>query len=781
MKKILLFSILLFQLTFVFGQKDCVEKGCGDGLPIITRCWGAPRTFPDFPGVTVRVKGPIKDCFNAINNDVNKKSYLWYVEIKGTPNCLLDVTANVLFDNWFELGSGTQSNHLMPSEITQQDISESNKRYAQGVFKDFHTFSNSETIDIKLYKNYSTFKKTGKTNAESTLFPANSNGRTSSVNTSNQQTTQQNDLSEYNRSKAELERQVAERNAEGQRKSQNYTTAINAGISAHNSGNYAEAKNQFSIALNNCNTEEARAKAQEYYNKSIEAEKSHAKIKMTGDLIQVGIKGAYGIADAIKANSELKEKREAEKKARLIEYRQKKQEEKIAKEEEEKIKFEELLTQAENGSFDAQYEIAKKYGKDEEKFRSSLYFYKMAYYNPNKQLSEEFLVGYTNKLQQAGRIRDLYDILTNSEYIAKYPLVKLKSAFYNIFLENYFFWPSFFEGSNGVQEGINQLKELLIQKTDDLPSLLYAYMQVTGMYEKFGIPLNEKEGLKCLNKSENLLANYYLGLIYLKGTITIEKNENKSKEFFLKCINVKPKSAKQYGFRITPYETDYKYSIYSPKILSFIELAKINENEKIENGITLPNKIFENFPNKYASFIPSNELGFISKYVPNLFNIRELNIFGLDVDKTDRFRLPNFPENNSIGIILVNYPLNKCSSCLEQYQTLKKINGIIFLTIQVATEFDIIEEQSNDIYYFEGGEKRTSTFSGSVESMTYSKRGKMSNDAVIYTNIKEFDVNKLNEKGILPAIYFYKNNELKHVQTGFTDEKKINEIISKLK
>lgn len=99
----------------------------------------------------------------------------------------------------------------------------------------------------------------------------------------------QDDLTEYNRSKADLERKMAEKKAEGQQKSQNYTAAMNAGISAHNSGNYAEAKQQFSIALNNCNTEEARAKAQEYYNKSVNAEKSQVKSKAVAELTNATI------------------------------------------------------------------------------------------------------------------------------------------------------------------------------------------------------------------------------------------------------------------------------------------------------------------------------------------------------------------------------------------------------------------------------------------------------------------------------------------------------------
>jgi|GEM_PF-2352328 len=113
---------------------------------------------------------------------------------------------------------------------------------------------------------------------------------TNQPNNSKQQPTQQNDLTEYNRSKADLERQMAEKNAEIQRQNLEnanklniWNNAIKAGVDAHNSGNYTEAKNQFSIAINNSTNEQNRQNAQNYYNKSVDAEKSKVKIKAIGD------------------------------------------------------------------------------------------------------------------------------------------------------------------------------------------------------------------------------------------------------------------------------------------------------------------------------------------------------------------------------------------------------------------------------------------------------------------------------------------------------------------
>lgn len=750
MKRILLLMILLFQITFVFGQTNWSQ-------------WGSLPCFKGFQFAVVN---------NGLVQSINQ--YSWQAKIKST------YTQKVTFNMTWIVGG----EEVSIGQVTLQP----GKEY-------LHTsrYFNSNA-DI-LYVKVSEVNFSDKLNCYAECdngYPnqpncSNSNSANSSPDTS---ATQQNDLTDYNNSKADLERELAEHNAGIQKQNEEnsnklniWNNAIKAGVDAHNKGNYAEAKNQFLNAINNSTNESNRQNAQNYYDKSVDAEKDQTKIKAVGDLVQVGINGAFGIADAIKANKEHKERRDAEKKAWLLENRQKEHDEKIVKETEEKLKFDELLKEAENGNFTAQYEIAKKYGKDDEKYTISLYFYKMAYNNPNKELSEDFLIGYTDKLQQVGRIGELYDILLNKEYVSKYPLIKLKSAFFNIFIRNYFFWPSFFEGSE-VQNGINQLKELIDQKTDELPALLHAFMQVTGEYEKFGVPLNEKEGLKVLKETKNLNAKYYLGLIYLNGTSSIIKDEKKAKEFFYESLDINIKNAKKYlnNYKIRSYETSFKYSIYSPQILSYIELAKLTENEKRDDGFSIPNKIFENFPNKYASFIPQDNIDYLVKYIPTLFLKKQLNVFfSGTLGENNKFGLANFPEDGTIAIILVNYSLNKCKICEDQYNIIKKMGNTIFITIQVATEFDITAEQAEDLYYFEGGEKRAEIWSVHGSTMVYTKRQKISSDAVLYTNLKEFDISKLNEKGILPALYFYKNNELKHVQTGYADEKSINAIIQKIK
>lgn len=760
MKNLLLLAILLFQLSFVFGQQDCVEE-LKTG---IKRCWG---TWRDFNGVQVSIRGPYNEGFNMINDDKTKNSFRWSFRFKPSNpskaySFLITATDNTGKSDYFG-GVTFPCNSQKPGESTTY----------------FRTFSNAETINVNVTEIVELTAEIGDSNPTgSATNDCNGKGwYDATINSKNKTSVKQpqNDLTEYNNSKADLERQIQEKNAQGQQKSQNYTTAINKGISAHNSGNYTEAKNQFSIALNNCNTEEARAKAQEYYSKSVDAEKSQAKMKMTGDLVESGINTIYGIADAVKENKLRKEQKEEEAKIWLEQRKQ----EKLAKDEEEKLKFAELVNEAEKGSFDAQYEVAKKYGEDDEMYRSSLYFYEMAYNNPNKKLTEDFLIGYTDKLQDDLNLFELEQILFDSEYTSKYPRIKLKSAFYSIFYNKYY------GGSADylIHGGIKQLKELFNYDKYKIPEMVYAYMQVTGEYEKYGVPINEEKGfndLKTLSKNKvNTWVPYYLGLIYLKGAKSIKKDEKKAKDYFRDCAGIDKNYTKSnaYNYIMLRLKGNKELSIYSPQILSYIEFAKLTETEKHDNGSLIPSEIFYQFPSYYASFIPDEDINFVAKYVPSIFGMRSQPFSGFDNDKNNRFGFSSFPEDNGISVILINYPLSWCKICFTQYEILKKINAIRFITIQVATAFDITKEQSYDLFYYEGGTRRT--VNGNNTSVEV--RQKISNGAVFYTNLKDFDISKINEKGSLPAIYFYKNNELKHVQAGLTDEKTINEIISQIK
>lgn len=263
MKKIFLLIVLLFQLTIVFGQNsDWSEYGS----------WFSGRCFPQ---IQTRISVKSNPKINTTSVMVQfKNNYPQQVTFNYNVFNNSAEAIQVFKDKGTLLGGSQSSIGLKPGET--RTIVESIKGAG----------SNRAHIEIySLYfgNDYQHYQKC--VDGSACLFcqvanePAcpnySKNGNNSSTS---KNSNQQNSNSEYEISKADVERQMNEKNAEGQQKSQNYTTAMNAGISAHNSGNYAEAKRQFSIALNNCNTEEARQKAQEYYNKAVEAEKNQATI-----------------------------------------------------------------------------------------------------------------------------------------------------------------------------------------------------------------------------------------------------------------------------------------------------------------------------------------------------------------------------------------------------------------------------------------------------------------------------------------------------------------------
>lgn len=130
-----------------------------------------------------------------------------------------------------------------------------------------------------------------------------------------QPATNQNDLTAYNRSKAEMEQKLQEENNRRQQQAnqrESYANAIDAGIKANNEGNYSEAKRQFSTAVSNSYNEDARQKAQDYYNKAASAEEK----SLGNTAIQYGVNNASDLAKGIKeyqqSRDSLKEERARE-------------------------------------------------------------------------------------------------------------------------------------------------------------------------------------------------------------------------------------------------------------------------------------------------------------------------------------------------------------------------------------------------------------------------------------------------------------------------------------
>ena len=262
MKKIFLLSILLFQLTLVFGQNTQ---------------WSPWTNMSCYQGFKTSASN------NGLVKSINE--YSWIMKIKNNYN------RRVHFNMSWIVGNEKQSIgrfSLNPGEET---------RHTSFYFKSNSTSWQVEVTEVCFGENWMSCTNScyaecdngspKQPNCDKNIGSTNSTNQT---NTSNKQNTQQNDLSEYNRSKADLERQLEEKNAEITRQNEEnarlgqiWNNAIKAGVDAHNSGNYTEAKNQFTIAINNSSNETNRQNAKNYFNKSVEAEKSQAKIKAIGE------------------------------------------------------------------------------------------------------------------------------------------------------------------------------------------------------------------------------------------------------------------------------------------------------------------------------------------------------------------------------------------------------------------------------------------------------------------------------------------------------------------
>ncbi|MEO6148552.1 MAG: tetratricopeptide repeat protein [Mucilaginibacter sp.] len=314
MKKILLLLTLLFQFIIAFGQQNCVESGCAANNRIM-RCWGNIQTFTDIPGIQVRVRGPIEDCFNAINDEPNKHSYRWVIEMKGTTNCLYNLEVTDANGKTMCYGHSIVGENIVSWEIAQKDINEQNAINVKGSVLDFLTFSNAATIYVQLVKKYSTFRKTGKSNAESTLFPANRDGGATKSPTANSNN-RQNDLTEYNRSKQEMEEKLAQKNAEIQRqnqdnlkKRQQFVSVYNEGVALGNTGRYADAAAKYQQAIGIATNDTDRQTAQNAYNK---VNKTATQTQAVGQLATL-VTGAANFYQRAKAEKQERDRITAEK------------------------------------------------------------------------------------------------------------------------------------------------------------------------------------------------------------------------------------------------------------------------------------------------------------------------------------------------------------------------------------------------------------------------------------------------------------------------------------
>ena len=272
MKKIFLLTMVLFQMTFVFGQNVLAED---EKVIQYDTDWGNWVLAPDNSNISFSAK--------LKRYDKQTKLYVWEVrhKVARTPIAFEWKISNQVFTGASDYSSAVGENGGFYNSATFDSNDNAKSMNGYG----FTIYSSSKTTLFYQVRNVCY------------VFDGRNPNCNSQANTSNSKTslttTQQNDLTDYNNSKADLERELAEHNSGIQKqneenaiKGQIWDNAIKAGVDAHNSGNYTEAKNQFTIAINNSTNGQDRQNAQNYYDNSVKAEKSQEKIKAVTDLAQ---------------------------------------------------------------------------------------------------------------------------------------------------------------------------------------------------------------------------------------------------------------------------------------------------------------------------------------------------------------------------------------------------------------------------------------------------------------------------------------------------------------
>ncbi len=162
MKTKMLFFGLLLSCIFGFGQGSTECTSSGIGAKKISRCYGKPKTFASVPGVIVRVKGPIENAGNSIN-DEKKKTYTWVFELSGSTKSLFNIRAvskdgKKLYGGYGGVDENGNDDDTVPYEITQKMIDDLNLRLKNKIVFQGQTFSSATIVDVSLIPKTSTFK-----------------------------------------------------------------------------------------------------------------------------------------------------------------------------------------------------------------------------------------------------------------------------------------------------------------------------------------------------------------------------------------------------------------------------------------------------------------------------------------------------------------------------------------------------------------------------------------------------------------------------------------------
>lgn len=282
----------------------------------------------------------------------------------------------------------------------------------------------------------------------------------------------------------------------------------------------------------------------------------------------------------------------------------------------------------ENGVYEPQMKMADKYF-DERNYSLAESYYLKALESTNVKNDEKYSLfeNLISTFALQGKKKEIFDLFNYNK--AK----KIKSydadetlAFLQLHCDE--FCPDYLNCNDSIAI-VKAIKEIedhywndrkRLLKYAEAKNVLYAYFQVIGKYEKYGIPKDEKLGLELLEKTKakkddwkdpkSSCAYYYLGLIYLNGTSTIAINEKKALEYFKKGYN-RPEKV----YHLAPYYIYYHGTTYfNYALLNYIKIAGLYSKSKDKDESELGRKMLEAYYTFYKDMIPNSDKEYFKDY-----------------------------------------------------------------------------------------------------------------------------------------------------------------------
>lgn len=289
---------------------------------------------------------------------------------------------------------------------------------------------------------------------------------------------------------------------------------------------------------------------------------------------------------------------------------------------EEEIKKRKIMAEAANGDYRAQVAAAET-AFEAKKYSVAENYYLAAIQNPknDKYQKAEKIDYYLTTLAIQGKKKEFFQFLDDSksdEIKYTYDLtLSLSKIFCREFAND--FMPC---DDNTIAEGIKILSNLKRSdeyykeiKSIDEPGIIYAYLQATGLYTKYGISDDTKAGLAILEKEMNKKYSreyifYYTGMIYLNGTKDVNPNEKKALKCFKEAIELDNQDLKL----IPGFYSYENHGFFNPTFISYIKISEILSRKDDADDRETSRIMRQRFYRNYKYMIPNSDLSYFKEF-----------------------------------------------------------------------------------------------------------------------------------------------------------------------